>query len=176
MEVAGVAMQGSTSLDEAAVRAFLITDYPRIVAAVAMAAGSRASAEDAVAEALARAWERSERGETIESLSAWVTAAAVNLARSRLRRIRVEAEHRRKDRSGLDEPGPSGDRVDVQRALAGLPRREREVTVLRYHLDLDVAGIASVLAVSEGTVKTLLFRARRRLAIALGEPDEEMGP
>jgi DNA-directed RNA polymerase specialized sigma24 family protein len=45
-----------------------------------------------------------------------------------------------------------------------------------YHLDLDVAGIAATLALSEGTVKTLLHRARRRLAIALGEPDEEMEP
>ena len=62
----------------------------------------------------------------------------------------------------------------MERALATLPRREREVTVLRYHLDLDVAAIAETLAVSEGTVKTLLHRARRHLAAALGEPDEEM--
>ena len=70
---------------------------------------------------------------------------------------------------------PTGDRVDVERALGTLPRREREVTVLRYYLDLDVAAIATTLRVSDGTVKTLLHRARRHLAAALGEDptDEE---
>ena len=50
------------------------------------------------------------------------------------------------------------------------------MTVLRYYLDLDVAAIATTLRVSEGTVKTLLHRARRHLAAALGEDptDEEL--
>ena len=49
------------------------------------------------------------------------------------------------------------------------------MTVLRYYLDLDVAGIATTLHVSEGSVKTLLHRARRHLAAALGDDptDEE---
>ena len=64
MEAAGA--WESRPLDEADVREFLAADYPRMVAAVALVAGSRAAAEDAVAEALARAWERSERGETID--------------------------------------------------------------------------------------------------------------
>jgi RNA polymerase sigma-70 factor (ECF subfamily) len=172
MEVLGVAMHGSTNLDEAAVRAFLAADYPRVLSAVTLVTGSRVAAEDAVAEALARAWERSDRGEAIDSLPAWVTRVALNLAKSRLRRLRVEARHRRVDAS--DVPGPTAERIDVERALATLPRREREVTVLRYHLDLDLATIATILSVSDGTVKTLLHRARRHLAEALGVPDEEM--
>ena len=60
---AAVAWEEPTVLDEHAVRVFLAADYPRIVGAVALVAGSRAAAEDAVAEALARAWERSDRGE-----------------------------------------------------------------------------------------------------------------
>ena len=51
------------------------------MAAVSLACGSRAAAEDAVQEALARAWERSERGEHIESLRAWVMKVAINLVR-----------------------------------------------------------------------------------------------
>ena len=57
-------------------------------------AGSRAAAEDAVAEALARAWERTDRGDAIDSLPAWVTRVALNLSKSRLRRLRIEARHR----------------------------------------------------------------------------------
>lgn len=74
--------RGSELLDEGTIREFLRTTYPRLVAAVGLISGSRPAAEDAVQEALARAWERSERGEHIESLQAWVTTVAMNLARS----------------------------------------------------------------------------------------------
>ena len=60
--------------------------------------------------------------------------------------------------------------MDVTRALAALPRRQREAMVLRYYL---VKEVADVLGMSEGTAKTTLFRARRTLSRALGEPDLE---
>ncbi len=153
-----------------------MTTYPRLVAGVALIAGSRAAAEDAVQEALARAWERSGRGEQIESLPAWVTRVAMNLSKSKLRRMRVEARHR--DAVVLSPVGDGGaetadSRIDIGRALADLPRRQREVTVLRYYLGLNVAEIAATLELNAGTVKTSLFRARKALASALGEPLEE---
>ena len=43
---------------------------------------------------------------------------------------------------------------EPEQALARLSRRQREVTVLRYYLAMDVSEIAGVLDVSEGTVKT----------------------
>jgi RNA polymerase sigma-70 factor, ECF subfamily len=137
-------------------------------------AGSRAAAEDAVQEAVARAWERSERGEVIASLPAWVTRVSLNLARSRLRR--VAAEHRARARMGTNEKSPNESleaRMDVVRAVTALPRRQREATVLRYYLGMDVKEVADVLGVSTGTAKTTLFRARRALSLALGEPDLE---
>lgn len=125
-------------------------------------------------EAVARAWERSERGADIESLTAWVTTVALNLARSRLRR--VAAERRARARLGTRESSPSEgheDRIDVTRALEELPRRQREATVLRYYLGMDVKEVAAVLGMSEGSAKTTLFRARQALSRALGEPDLE---
>jgi RNA polymerase sigma-70 factor, ECF subfamily len=123
---------------------------------------------------VARAWERSERGDEIESLTGWVTAVSLNLARSRLRRM--GAERRARFRLGTRERSPIAspeDRVDITRALAALPRRQREVTVLRYYLGMDVKEVADALGMSEGTAKTTLFRARRALARALGESDLE---
>jgi len=163
-------------LDEATIREFLGNDYPRLVAGVAMVAGSRPAAEDAVQEALARAWERSERGERIDSLPAWVTGVAMNLSRSRFRRMRAEARARERIAATVvpaDEVGAAGVRVDVRSSLAELPRRQREVTVLRYYLGMDVAEIAATLGVAEGTVKVSLHRARRALAEALGERELE---
>jgi RNA polymerase sigma-70 factor, ECF subfamily len=161
-------------IDEVAIREFLHTFYPRLVGGLSLVAGSRAAAEDAVQEAVARAWERSERGEEIESLPAWVTAVSLNLARSRRRR--VVAERRARSRLGTRERSPIADqedRVDITRALAALPRRQREATVLRYYLGLDVKEVADALGMSEGTAKTTLYRARRVLSRAFGESDLE---
>lgn len=162
-------------LDEQTIRDFLAADYPRLVAAVALTCGSRAVAEDAVEEALARAWERSERGERIQSLSAWVMKVALNLVRSGFRRMRVERRIRSQLPTRDPRPTVAGaeSAMDVARALAKLPRRQREATVLRYYLDLDVREIASVLGVKEGTAKTTLHRARQALTAALGVVEED---
>jgi RNA polymerase sigma-70 factor (ECF subfamily) len=155
-------------VDEVALREFLHTSYPRLVAAVALVCGSRPAAEDAVQEALLRAWERSEKGDEIHSLEGWVTTVAMNLARSGLRRIRSERRARaRLHTPALGEP-PTADRIDVDRALAALPRRQREVAVLRYYLQLDTREVASALELNEGTVKSTLSRARTALALTLG--------
>jgi RNA polymerase sigma-70 factor (ECF subfamily) len=159
-------------VDEIAIREFLHTRYPRLVAAVALVCGSRPAAEDAVQEALLRAWERSEKGEEIESLNAWVTTVSLNVARSGLRRLM--AERRARSRIGRDfVPETSADRVDVERALSSLPRRQREAVVLRYYLQMDTREVAEVLGIHEGTVKSTLSRARTALAGALGETDTE---
>jgi RNA polymerase sigma-70 factor (ECF subfamily) len=160
-------------VDEVVIREFLHTSYPRLVAAVALTSGSRPAAEDAVQEALIRAWERSDKGEEIDSLEGWVTTVALNLARSGLRRIRSERRARARLTDSTVDEAPTADRVDVDRALAMLPRRQREVAVLRYYLQLDTREVASALHLEEGTVKSTLFRARAALAAALGIEEEE---
>jgi RNA polymerase sigma factor (sigma-70 family) len=144
------------------------------VAAVALVAGSRDAAEDAVQEALVRAWERPAGAERIDSLPAWVTRVALNLSKSRLRRLRAEARARdRIGSTGATAADPPESRSDVERALFKLPRRQREVTVLRYYLGMDVREVAETLGVTEGTVKTQSSRARRTLAELLGEEDDK---
>jgi RNA polymerase sigma-70 factor (ECF subfamily) len=163
-------------VDEIAIQEFLHTGYPRLVAAIALASGSRAAAEDAVQEALLRAWERSEKGEEIESLQAWVTTVAMNLTRSSFRRLRSERKARARLRAAgwTEDPATDAGRaVDVERALATLPRRQREAVVLRYYLQLDTREVAAALQVTEGTVKSTLFRARAALADALGIREDE---
>ncbi|TMK93274.1 MAG: sigma-70 family RNA polymerase sigma factor [Actinobacteria bacterium] len=65
------------------------------------------------------------------------------------------------------------DRVDVQRALAGLPRRQRQIAVLRYFLQMDTREVADALGVSEGTVKNSLSKARDALAAHLQIDEQE---
>ena len=158
------------------ISSFVATEYRRVVGAVAVICGSPAFAEDVVQEALARAWERSERGMTMESLPAWVTAVALNLARSSLRRHRVEARVHKVDgaqRASAAASDEVEDRLDLALAVRTLPRRQREVVVLRHHLGLDVRSIARALDVSEGTVKASLHRAHRSLSARL-DPSVEV--
>jgi RNA polymerase sigma-70 factor (ECF subfamily) len=162
-------------VDEARIREFVDTEYQRVVATVELVCGSQAAAEDAVQEAMARAWEKGDGGREIRNLAAWITTVSLNLVRSQMRRWRCERRARDRlvplQRSLPDAPGASGDALAVRQALIALPRRQREVTALRYYLGLDVAEIADWLGISDGTVKAMLFRARQTLAIALS--DEE---
>jgi RNA polymerase sigma factor (sigma-70 family) len=160
-------------LDEAEIRGFLSRDYPRLVNAVALASGSYPAAEDAVQEALVRAWMRSERGERVESLPAWVVAVALNETRSGWRRALAERRARRRlpERS-VSVVAPSEDHIDVARALEALPRRQREVAVLRYLLEMSTAEVAAALGITQGTVKSSLARARAHLVETLAVHEE----
>jgi RNA polymerase sigma-70 factor (ECF subfamily) len=61
--------------------------------------------------------------------------------------------------------------MDARRALAELPRRQREITVLFYFCDLSVQAIADELHLDAGTVKSTLHKARAALAKVLGDDD-----
>jgi len=129
-----------------------------------------------VQEALVRAWMRSERGDPIGSLPAWVAAVALNQTRSGWRRAMAErrAERRLRERMGAAVTAPSPEQVDVTRAFAVLPRRQREVAVLRYLLEMSTAEVAATLGIGEGTVKSSLARARTHLVEALAVHDTEV--
>jgi RNA polymerase sigma-70 factor, ECF subfamily len=162
-------------VDENEIRRFLAEDYARLVNGLALLCGSLPAAEDAVQEALARAWERAERGRRPESTKAWVTTVARNLLRDRFRRMRAERRaHERLPQPAAEGPAGAETRMDLARALAALPRRQREVAVFRFYLDLDPAEIAAVLGIPEGTARGALHRARRSLAEALQVNDDVM--
>jgi RNA polymerase sigma-70 factor (ECF subfamily) len=151
-------------MDEGGLRRFVEEDYPRVVAAVAFITGDRGSAEDAVQEALIKAWPRA----GLRDATAWITVVASNAARSKLRRR--QSEERAYERSAAVPSGSTApDALDLLPAVLSLPRLQRQVVVLHYYLDLSIAAIASALGCTEGTVKTSLHRARATLAIALGD-------
>ncbi|WAL63834.1 SigE family RNA polymerase sigma factor [Amycolatopsis cynarae] len=137
--------------------------------------GDRGHAEDLLQTALLRASLRWRAAR--EQPDAYVRRVLVNLARDRWRRSR-----RRVAEQSLDDttPGPAdrrdpadlvADRTAIRQALAGLPRRQREVVVLRFFADLSVADTAETLGTSEGTVKAHTNRALARLRQELGEPE-----
>jgi RNA polymerase sigma factor (sigma-70 family) len=114
-----------------------------------------------------------------ESPLPYVRAAVLNGCRSVQRRrviarraclLHRAAQHHDTLASAESEVILSEDRRQVLTALARLPRRRREVLVLRYYLGLSEAEIAAVLGISPGTVKSTAARALAALARDLGEP------
>lgn len=155
------------------IRAFVETEQRRVVAAVSLWTGSFDDAIDAVTDALGRAWERLDRGGTIDNLAGWVTHAAMNQIRSRHRRRRVARRNRHLIAvvdTHDDTVAHRADVVDLGRALGQLTNRQRDVVALHYAVDLPVAEIASTLGIAPGTVKATLHQARTRLAELLGDP------
>jgi RNA polymerase sigma factor (sigma-70 family) len=140
--------------------------YPRLVRAVALSCGSLPTAEDAVQEALARGWQRQQRGEQIEHLAGWVVTVALNLTRGGFRRTRRQVPLDDRPLAVAEEP-LRAELIDLQVAIEALPRRQREVVVLHYYLGFEVRLIAALLNVSDGNVKNALHRARASLARAL---------
>jgi len=162
-----------TTAARAELTALVERDYRRLVGVVAVVCGSTAVAEDAVQEALVRAWERVGRGARFDHLAGWVVVVAINQVRQVERRSRAEGRAVARLAAGNAATGVADEVVDLQRAVAALPGRQREVVVLHYLLGLDVKATARVLNISEGTVKTGLFRARAALAARLGDLDAE---
>ncbi|MGH2718436.1 MAG: RNA polymerase sigma factor [Actinomycetota bacterium] len=157
---------------------FMAHDYLPLVAAMALVCHDRGYAEDAVQEAACRAVLAVDRGRSLETPAAWIRVVALNLTRNRLRSTlrerRAVARLGSGSGSGDDSASwPSVDRsLDLQQAVATLPRREREAVALFYRLDLPIVEVAASMGVTEGTVKTLLHRARQSLATALGTGSE----
>ncbi|HEV2450916.1 MAG TPA: sigma-70 family RNA polymerase sigma factor [Streptosporangiaceae bacterium] len=139
--------------------------------------GDRPTAEDVVQEVFASLHMRRERLSLSGDPLAYARVAVLNRCRSVLRRRAVarrfaggrELRLDESNRSAEHEVISSEERRQVMAALAALPRRRREVLVLRYYLDLNEAEIARVLRIKPGTVKSTAARGLAALARSLGE-------
>lgn len=141
--------------------------------AVVAAGTDRSVAEEAVAEAFARAWASWSRVRNHPAPRAWVVRTALNYRVSRWRKTRREVEltATAQARQRAVDAQPSG-RADLIRALEQLPQRQREVVVLRFILDLDTRQTADTLGIASGTVTAHLHRAMTTLRahpISIGE-------
>jgi RNA polymerase sigma-70 factor (ECF subfamily) len=86
-----------------------------------------------------------------------------------VRQVKRERMRKERERLAVVEPPDQGPDPDVARAVATLSPMQRAAVVLHYWGDASILDIARTLGVSESSVKQHLFRARARLATALGE-------
>ncbi|HVC69562.1 MAG TPA: sigma-70 family RNA polymerase sigma factor [Acidimicrobiales bacterium] len=125
--------------------------------------GDRGDAEDVAQETMARAHLRWSR--LHERPQGWVVTVATNLAIDRHRRRRRSTSLGAEPLSLVDIH--QAERIDLARALRRLPRRQREVVVLRYLADWSESHVAEALGVSAGSVKSHASRGLTALRLHL---------
>jgi len=128
--------------------------------AVLASVGDRQMAEDLIAEAFARAWDRWRTVSKHPEPRAWVIRTALNTRVSWWRQRRREVSLPEPPNEAAVGGGPD---MPVDRAvmdvLRSLPVRQRQVVALRLFLDFDVVRTAETLSIAPGTVTAHLSRA-----------------
>lgn len=128
----------------------------------AFAGGRRDIADDATAEAFARALEHEAK---ILDPVPWLYRTAFHVAAAELKRPRHIEEP-------FDPPLVEQRDADLSRSLAKLSPMQRASIYLHYIADLPVRDVATLMGTSAAAVKVHLFRGRERLRALLGEEEE----
>lgn len=133
--------------------------------------GNAGDGEDLAQEAFAKVFSRFRRGQSAEGpeyAEAYVRRAIMTLYLDSYRRQkRWRAVRHLFETGGVHHDEPAGTRVDVARALATLPPRQRACVVLRFYADLTIDQVSEELGLASGTVKRYLHEANERLAAEL---------
>jgi RNA polymerase sigma-70 factor (ECF subfamily) len=127
-------------------------------------------AEDAVQEALFRAWVGIAKLREPERFDAWLHRLLVNACRDQSRgRRRFEAVIKSSptDAMAFDDVAAVAERDALERGFRRLSAEHRAVIVFHYYLDLPVHEVADVLGLPIGTVKSRLHHARAGLRAGL---------
>jgi RNA polymerase sigma-70 factor (ECF subfamily) len=125
----------------------------------AFTGGRRDVAEEAVAEAFARALQHAPG---IRDPVAWIYRTAFRIARDELRR---DARHGVAVDTVAEDAAGTG---ELLRALRRLSPNQRAAIVLRYEADLSVDEVARRMGIASPTVRVHLHRGRARLRELLG--------
>ncbi|HSR66536.1 MAG TPA: sigma-70 family RNA polymerase sigma factor [Acidobacteriota bacterium] len=156
--------------------------------------GNHHDAEDLVQEVFIKAYKSLKKFRGEAQFGTWLYRIAVN---THIDKVRKKSEAAMRDYDSWDDERsvlhfkPPADRSpqgnperrvrsagiqeDIRRALKTLSPRQHSVFVLRHYQNLKLREIAEVLSCSEGTVKTTLFRAIRRLRDQLAAYRPEVG-
>ncbi len=144
----------------------------RIHALCLRMSGDAQEAESLTQDVFVRAWEKLSSFREESRFSTWLHRLAINVVLED-RRSRGRRQNREQTVENLEDYATAvtkvmpGTRVDLERAIAGLPTSAREVLVLRDVQGYKYREIAEMKGVSLGTVKSQVHRARNLVQEAL---------
>ena len=152
-----------------------LADCPTLAYRVALGVlRNTAEAEDVAQEAMLRAYRNFHRLRDRERFRSWLVRMAWRLA---LDRIRAAGRRERREQAaflerqqdgGVENVGASRElERHVARALDALPEKLRLVMTLAAIEGYNISEVAKLTGLPEGTVKSRLFLARKKLAESL---------
>ena len=163
-------LAGAQPLEDDRIAESLLAGVPEAHRLAAWILRDSVCAEDAVQEALLRAWKvrqtiRLELGEP----QRWFMRIVVNVCRDELRRRRryVVAADPASGMASVAADAPEADHADLDRAIGRLKPDEQVVLGLRFGRDLTIPQIAAQTGLREGTVKSRLHYALEHVRAAL---------
>jgi RNA polymerase sigma-70 factor (ECF subfamily) len=165
----GAALDETLQMDEEAFRIFYTQTAGMVWAYIARATGDPSTADDLLQEAYYRLLRTTTPFESNDHRRNYLFRIATNLIRDRYRRPRIDnaqidPELEAGIPSGNDLATQTQQRADLRRAMTRLTPRERELVWLAYGQGSTHQEIAGVLGLKTGSIKPMLFRARRKLA------------
>ena len=159
---------GDDSLWHLAIQSY----YPRIVNYVYFLTGDQPLAEDIAQETFAKGIAKFHQLRDPNMFFPWLLSIAINTVKTQLKRNNRTIPASDKEfyisklpvEESLEELSAKRSTADqVLKAIGKLSSQERQVTIMRYYLDMKEKDIAYAQGVTLGTVKKQLFRARAKL-------------
>ena len=142
----------------------------RLYAIARLVLRSTELAEDAVQEALVRAWQQLPSLRDPDRFDAWLHRLVVNACADQGRQLRRWSEQVRslpREVSVGDDTGSVADRDQLERGFNRLKPEQRAVVVLHYYSGFSAAEIARTLGIPEGTARSRLHYATEAMRAAL---------
>lgn len=168
--------------DESAMRALFVRYHGRVLGFVRRLLRSEAMAEEIANEVFLEVWRGAMSFQERSSLLTWILSIAryrcLNVLRKRYETSWNEGEAAEiEDES--DDPEVIAQKTDKAQLLRkcsdALPPMHREIIDLVYYHELSIKEVCEVLGVPEGTAKTRLFKARKRLEEMLKDAGVDRG-
>jgi RNA polymerase sigma factor (sigma-70 family) len=163
--VAAVASEPETDFGH-----FYVAQFRPVARTVYLVLYDREHAEDITQDAFVQLYLHWATVSRYDAPHAWVRRVALRLA--------VRAAHRERQRTVLGRlsaasvaQAPAPVDIDLLRATAALPARQRAAVALFYYEDRPVADVADVLGCSVSAAKVMLHRARQALAERLANKE-----
>jgi RNA polymerase sigma factor (sigma-70 family) len=173
MESEGRLVEAARDGDRGAFAALVAPRLDRLYGVAHLALRDAAAAEDALQEALLRAWRDLGSLREPDKLDAWLSrlVSRACLDEARRRRRWALAPHVPWLREGRAEPPSIDERERLARAFGRLTPEHRLVLALRFYLDLGLPEIAEATGAPIGTVKSRLHYALEAMRAALAADD-----
>lgn len=155
---------------------FVSDASPRLLRLAVVLTGDQGEAEDLAQETFIRVHTRWRHVVSAQNVDAYVNRVMVNchLASKRKRRVATARLTGDVDSPGRDQLDVIAERDIIREALRGLPVRQRTALVLRFYEELETQEIASVMDISESSVRSAISRGMNELRSMIQSSNNRM--